>query len=176
MEQEFETKILDIDVDKILDKLASLGAKKINEKNFKRYVYDFNPKKENSWIRLRTDGQVTTLTVKEIENDEIEGTKELEIAVSDFDKTNLLLEKFGFKPKGYQENKRISYELDSVEVEIDYWPKIPAYLEIEGRSKKEVETIVRKLGFDLSQTTSANTIKIYKKYGIDLESITDLKF
>jgi CYTH domain-containing protein len=38
----------------------------------KRYVYDIIPKKENSRVRLRTDGNKTTLTIKEIHNDEIE--------------------------------------------------------------------------------------------------------
>jgi adenylate cyclase, class 2 len=173
---EYETKILEINVDEIIAKLESLGAKKINEKEQKRFVYNFTPKKENSWVRLRTDGKTTTLTIKEIQNDQIDGTKEIEIKVNDFEKTNLLLEKLGYTYNGYQENKRLSYVLNKVEVEIDFWPLIPPYLEVEGKSAKEVEKIIKLLGFEMSQTTSINTIKVYKKYGIDLESIKELKF
>ena len=176
MDTEFEVKILDIDVDNIISKLESLGAKKLKEKDQKRYVYDFSPKKENSWIRLRTDGGKTTLTVKEIENHKINGTKEIEISVDDFEKTNLFLEKLGYSNKGYQENKRVSYILDNVEIEIDFWPKIPPYLEIEGKSIQEVENIIKLMGYEKSQTTSINTTEVYKKYGIDIENIKELKF
>lgn len=176
MQTEIEVKILEINVDEIIAKLNALGAKKIGEKMQKRFVYDFNPKIENSWIRLRTDGAKTTLTVKEIHNDRIDGTKELEVVVDNFEKTNLLLEKLGYIAKGYQENKRISYILDNVEIEIDFWPRIPPYLEIEARTILEVETMVKKLGFDILQSTSISTTKVYKKYGIDLDSIKELKF
>ena len=176
MDTEFEAKILDIDVNTIISKLESLGAKKIKEKEQKRYVYDFSPKKENSWVRLRTDGEKTTLAIKEIENHEIDGTKELEVVVDDFEKTNAILEKLGYNHKGYQENKRISYILDDVEIEIDSWPKIPPYLEVEGKSIQDVEKIVKLLGYEMSQTTSINTTEVYKKYGINIQDIKELKF
>lgn len=176
MKTEFEAKILEIDVDEIILKLNELNAKKIGKKYQKRFVYDLIPKKENSWIRLRTDGENTTLTIKEIENDDIDGTKEMEITVHDFEKTNLLLQKLGYNSKGYQENKRISYRLDDVEIEIDTWPKIPPYLEIEADSIEKVKNTIKKLGFEKSDSTSINTKEIYKKYGIDIESIKELKF
>ena len=176
MKTEFEVKILEIDVDKIISKLDSLGAKKIGEKEQKRFVYDFTPIKENSWVRLRTNGQDTTLTIKEIQNDKIDGTKEIEISVDDFETTNIFLEKLGYIPKGYQENKRISYILNGVEIEIDFWPKIPAYLEVEGKSIEDVEKTIQLLGYELTQTTSINTKKVYKNYGIDLEEMKELKF
>jgi adenylate cyclase class 2 len=176
MQTEIEVKILEINVDEVISRLDALGAKKIGEKMQRRFVYDFNPKRENSWIRLRTDGNKTTLTVKEIHNDGIDGTKELEIVVDDFEKTNHLLEKLEYIAKGYQENRRISYVLDNVEIEIDFWPLIPPYMEIEAKTALEVEAMVKKLGFDVSQSTSINTKKVYKKYGIDIESIGELKF
>lgn len=176
MQTEFEVKILDIDVEKIISKLSILGAKKIGEKFQKRLVYNFNPPKENSWIRLRTDGKKTTMAIKEIQNDNIDGTKELEIVVDDFEKTDLFLEKLGYIAKAYQENRRISYILDDVEIEIDFWPKISPYLEIEARSISKVELMIKKLGFNRSQATSISVRKVYKKYGIDIYTIKELKF
>jgi len=176
METEFEVRILEIKPEKIIKKLEKIGAKKIIERNMKRYVYDFTPKQAGSWIRLRDDGQKITLAIKEITNDNIDGTKELEIKVDDFTKTNELLEKLGYKNKGYQENKRTTYELDGVEIDIDEWPKIPPYMEIEGKTKEEVEKTVKKLGYTMNDTTGINNIKIYKKYGINLDKIKTLKF
>ncbi len=176
MQTEFEAKILDIDVEEIISKLGVCGAKKIGEKLQKRFVYDFNPQKENSWIRLRTNGTNTTLAIKEIRNNNIDGTKELEINVDDFEKTNQFLGKLGYTANGYQENRRISYILDDVEIEIDFWPQIPPYLEIEAKSIAKVEAMIEKLGYNKSQSTSINTIEVYKNYGIDLKSIKELKF
>ncbi len=176
MATEIELRILNINVEEIKQKLELLGAEKVGEAQQRRYVYDFTPKKENSWVRLRTNGKKTTLTIKEINNDTIDGTEELEVEVSDFDETNSILAKLGYSPRNYQENNRISYKLDGVDIEIDSWPLIPTYLEVEGSSIEEVEAIVKKLGFTMEQTTAINTIKIYKQYGIDLDSIKELKF
>ena len=92
MKTEFEVKILDIDVEKIKHKLEEIGAKKIAERNMRRYVYDLTMDREigdcAKWIRLRDNGTQTTLTVKEIHSDKIGGTKEIEIEVGDFETTN----------------------------------------------------------------------------------------
>ena len=66
---EFETKILNINEEKIKAILNDLWAVYIWTKNFRRYTYDFSPIDLNKWIRLRTDWNNTTLTIKEIKND-----------------------------------------------------------------------------------------------------------
>ena len=66
MKTEYEIRVLEIDKEKLIDKLEELGAKKVGEFNQKRYVYDLNPVQENKWIRLRTNGKETTLTYKSI--------------------------------------------------------------------------------------------------------------
>ena len=88
----------------------------------RRYVYDIVPGDLSKWIRLRDTGEESTLTIKEIHHDGIDGTHEVEVTVSDFEATNKLLALLGFTPKSYQENPRSSYELDGAQVEIDAWP------------------------------------------------------
>jgi adenylate cyclase, class 2 len=176
MEKEIEVRILDINVEEIKKKLVEIGAEKIAEKNQRRNIYSVVSGKVNPWIRLRDEGDKVTLTYKHILNDEIDGTQESEIIVDDFEKTNLMLNKLGFFRKLYQENKRISYKLGNVEIEIDTWPRIPTYIEVEGKSKEEIEKVVKLLGFSMEQTTSINVKKVYLKYGIDIDGIEDLKF
>lgn len=177
MNIEIEERVLDIDVEKIIKKLESLGATKVGEWHQKRYVYDFNPIRENEWIRLRTNGEKVTLAYKNIEDVSLSGTKELEIEVEDFEKTNELLNILGYMPKAFQENKRIRYLLEGTEVDIDFWPLIPAYLEIEGSSKEEVEKIENMLEVDKEKITYLNCSDIYKSiYGIDSSKIKELKF
>ena len=177
MNTEYEIRVLDIDKEEMIKKIESLGALKKGEFNQKRYVYDLKPTDENKWIRLRTNGVITTLTYKNIESNTIDGTKEVEIEVDDFYKTNEFLERIGFKNKGYQENKRIQYELNGIEIDIDSWPMIPTYLEIEGKSEDSVNSILNLLEIENKKVTTLNCKYIYKEiYGIDIESIKELKF
>ena len=176
MKTEFETKILDINVKLFKEKLKNLWAKYLGKKKQRRYVYDFNPIQPNKWIRLRQRWNDVELTIKEIKDNTITWTKELEVWVSSFDKMNKILKELGYIQKAYQENIRESYILDYVEIEIDSWPLIPTYIEIKGLSKEQVENTVKKLGFELSNTTSINTKEVYTKYWLDLHSIKDLRF
>lgn len=177
MNIEIEERIIEIDIDNIIQKLEVLNATKIGEWYQKRYVYDFNPKRENEWIRLRSNGEKTTLTYKNIEENSINGTKELEVEVSDFEKTNELLNILGYKPKAYQENKRIRYILNGVEIDIDSWPLIPAYMEIEGNSVEDIKKVEKLLNVDVNKITTLNCEDIYKQiYGIDINKINKLKF
>jgi len=180
MEHEFEVKVLDIDVEEIKKKLESLGAKKIIEREMRRNVYSTKPGNHSrdilsKWIRLRDNGERVTLSIKEVKHDGIDGTKEMGIVVDDFEKTEKILKELSFICVNYQENKRISYKLDEVKVEIDFWPKIPPYIEIEGDSPEEVEKAVKLLGFDMSQTTSISVVKVYEKYGLNLNDFQQLK-
>ena len=110
MNSEYEVRLLDINKEEFVNKIEALNAKFINKYDQIRYVYDFNPKIENKWIRLRTDGFKTTLTIKEYQDTSIGGTKELEIEVSDMKKTDEILEELGYKKRSIQENKRIRYK------------------------------------------------------------------
>ena len=143
MKTEYEIRVLEIDKESIVKKLESLGTIKKGEYNQKRYVYDLKPLQKGKWIRLRTNGIDTTLTYKDIEKNTIDGTKEVELRVEDFDIANEFLNKIGFIARNYQENKRIQYILDNVEIDIDTWPMIPTYLEIEANSEKEVNDMVK---------------------------------
>ncbi len=175
MKTEYEVRVLNVDKEEIKKKLESLKAEFKWERLQKRYVYDFNPKIEGKWIRLRTDGVKTTLTIKNVKSKSIDGTEELEIEVSDLEKTNLILKELGYIPKAVQENKRCRYILDGVEIDIDSWPQIPDYIEIEGKNEEEVYKTVETLGFTKEDTTGKDVESVYKDYGIDLNKIDILE-
>lgn len=177
MKTEYEVRVLEIDKDDLIRKLESLNATKVGEFNQKRYVYDTIPKENGKWIRLRTNGKETTLTFKDVTSDKIDGTKEVEIEVSDLELTNEFLNKIGFFSKAYQENNRIRYILDDVELDIDSWPLIPTYLEIEGKDENSVLDMIEKLELDKSKVTSLDVQSVYEKfYNIDISKIKDLRF
>ena len=175
MHTEYEVRILEINQDEIMTKLEKLGAKKEWDLLQRRYVYDFIPKVEGKWIRLRTNGEKTTLTIKNLVSSEIDGTQELEIEVDDFLKCNQILNELGYEAKGYQENRRIQYTLNGVEIDIDSWPMIPTYLEIEGPSEEAVYEILGLLGYSKEDCVTTDVEGIYLDYGYNLEEIYDLK-
>jgi adenylate cyclase, class 2 len=173
---EHEAKILDIDPEAMEQLILEQGGSKLGDKLMRRYVYDITPGDESKWIRLRDTGSEVTLAVKHILSDAIDGTKETEVAVSNFERTNELLGLLGFTPKSYQENKRTSFMLDDAELEIDSWPQIPPYLEIEGKSREDVVRVAALLGYAEDVLTGENTMKVYRRYGIELGGVAELRF
>jgi adenylate cyclase class 2 len=173
---EHEARILGVDPGAAEQLILNRGGKKLGERFMRRYVYDVSPGDQSKWVRLRDTGSETTLTVKHITSDAIDGTEEVEIGVDDFAATNDLLGVLGFTPKSYQENKRTSFTLDGAQVEIDSWPQIPPYLEIEAGSKDEVVHVAGLLGYTEADLTGENTIKIYARYGINLNTVPELRF
>ena len=149
MHTEYEVRILEIDPEDIKRRLEKANAKFEWDRLQKRYVYNFIPK--------------------------IDGTQELEIEVDNFERCHLILKELGYEAKGYQENRRIQYDLNGVEIDIDSWPYIPTYLEIEGPSEEVVYKTVEVLGFKKENCTTLDVDGIYKKYGYDLEKNCDLK-
>ena len=80
------------------------------------------------------------------------------------------------EPKSYQENRRASFTLGDVELELDEWPMIPPYLEIEGSARDDVVRVAGLLGYGEDQLTGENTVKVYARYGVDLTAIPNLRF
>ncbi len=179
MDIEKEVTILNIDKKAFVFKLLALGATQLTEELTQvRYTYDFTPVNPNKWIRLRTNGKKSTLTIKEIvDKHAVGGTKEWEIVVDDFEETNRMLNELGYFYRNRQENKRQMFLLDNVEISVDSWPLIPTYVELEGKTEEDVMAIVNKLGFDKKDITTLDVASIYKEfYNIDILSIKNLTF
>ena len=177
MHTEYEARILDINKDILEKRLTELGAEKTADFDYRRRVYNFNPATDHKWIRLRTNGIKTTLTIKQVLDSTIDGTKEMEIEVSNFEKTNKMLEELGYKAHTYQENKRIRYILNDVELDIDTWPYIPTYLEIEGKNEEAVRNMIKLLEVETDKVTTLDVQGVFKEfYNIDIADVPVVKF
>jgi adenylate cyclase, class 2 len=174
---EFEAKILNVDPVEVASRIVACGGRRVSGPVLlRRHVYDIAQGDDTRWMRLRSSGAGTTLAVKRIQHDRIGGTDEVEVEVGDFDVMNEILGWLGFTPKSYQENRRTSFELDGAEVEIDEWPLLAPYLEIEADSRETVILVAEKLGYDESLLTGRNTIDLYAEAGIDLNAYARLTF
>lgn len=138
--------------------------------------FEINP---NKWVRLRKSNDKVELTVKHIyekNNDKIQKVKEFEIKVSDLEETNKLLEELGLVRRNYQEKIRYSYVYNSAEIELDIWPNLEPYMEIECDDEEVINEIITLLKFKDKRIVSMNTEGLYKEKGIDILKISDLKF
>ena len=78
--------------------------------------------------------------------------------------------------KQNSQKKRIIYKLKNVEFDIDTWPMIPTYMEIEGKNKEMVLDMIKLLNIPNEKLTLDKVSEIYKKYGIDIHEYKNLIF
>lgn len=137
-------------------------------------------KNYSKWIRLRQTVDETTITIKKIVNSNgeynLDDVKELEFSVPSIDDGKEFLKTLGYYPSLHQRKMRIAYDYNKTEVVIDKWPKIPTYLEVEGKTKEEIYEVVNDLGFKSKDVRVLNTDDVYKERGLDIYSFKDLDF
>ena len=181
--EEFEIKFLEVDVPELEKKLTAIGAKKVGEYMYRRRHFDYSDlrlDKKHEWIRVRDEGDKITMAHKKRINpgqnikDAI--INECEVEVNDFDKACQIFFSIGLEEKNYQENKRIRYKKGDIEYDIDIWPKLPAYLEIEGKDIESVEIAGCELGFDIKDSVRYTAWHMYKDKGIDLHDYQRITF
>ncbi len=175
--QEIELKILKINLEEVNAKLLALGAKKEATVLVIDKTFDFHTHllaKKNHALRLRQMGDKFFITYKGgVQKGKIANIiEEIETSVGDVKIFEQILKKLGLQCYKHREKKRTSYILPNIRCELDEYPGIPPYLEIEG-PQNDIQNIVEELGFDLKNTTRASISKVLKKYNIKSD---DLKF
>ena len=67
--------------------------------------------------------------------------------------------------------------INGVELDIDTWPYIPTYLEIEGKNEEEVLKTAELLELDKDKFTSVDVQSVYRDfYKIDIKNMPEVKF
>jgi adenylate cyclase, class 2 len=168
LQTEIEAKFPDINPIAFRKILNSLGATlEYPEVLMRRKNYDFEDwrlEKIGGWIRVRDEGERTTLAYKQLDDRTLHGTKEIEVVVSDFQKSCDFLGAIGLEAKSYQETKREKWRLGNVEITIDTWPWIPSFVEIEALSENDLKKAVRLLGLDWDRAMHGSVETIYQMH------------
>ncbi len=177
MQTEIEAKFLNVNHEKIRDKLKELGAECVQPMRLmRRKNYDFFDfrleKGATGWVRVRDEGDKVTLAYKQLDDRTLHGTKEVSVTVNSFDNSCYLLEAIGMEAQSYQETKRESWKLDGVEIELDEWPWIPTFVEIEAEGEQALEGVAKKLGLDLSTAVHGSVEIVYQQlYDVTEEEV-----
>jgi adenylate cyclase class 2 len=179
MQKEIETRFLDIDKDRLVQKLASLGAIDKGDEKLEEIIFhaaDLSWVGKRKFVRLRKKKDRTVLTYKENVGQTVDSAQEIELEVSDLGKCSEFLGKLGLQPMRQLEKYRHTFELDGVTIDIDTWPKIPPYVEIEGPSVESLKNVCSKLDMDWEERFDGDAREVFRKYGYDLDNITVITF
>lgn len=180
---EFEAKFYPVDKDGYRTKLNTLGARLVTpERLMRRSIVDSEdyPQFKCHYIRVRDEVDSIRLSAKThaIEGGLITDQKEIDIEVSDYDKTIKLIEAMGFKFSMYQETLRETWEFHGAEITIDTWPGLDTYSEIEAGSEEKVRKIAHLLNLNWEKRIITGAKEIFMKvYGLDKDEVTEkIKF
>jgi adenylate cyclase, class 2 len=176
METELEAKWLNIKANEIRASLERIGAKLIApERMMIRRNFDYPDKHLETiggWVRVRNEGNKITLSYKQLSDRTLHGTKEVSLVVDSFDAACIFLESIGLKQTSVQETKRESWELGSAQIEIDTWPWIPSFVEIEALNETELFDVASKLGLARAQALHGSVEIAYQSaYDVTEEEI-----
>ena len=142
----------------------------------KRVIFNVN-NKQRKWLRIRSEGDRTTITFKQsINSAAIDGTYEHEIVVdnNNFQPFVDLFSILGYKQLSFQESIRTTFSFENCKVTIDEWPGLEPLLEIEGVCAEDVYKAAELLG--LYNPFPGDIPEIYKQeYGISLAKFNAIK-
>lgn len=184
--EEIEVVFLEIDKGKIEKKLAEIRAEKVGEIFYRHIAFDYPDyrlEKDNSWIRLRDEGEKIILAFKKrlgvtsqdgSTNDK--GMEEIEVEVDNYKNTALLLKKAGLIEKHEAEKKRTRWKKEETFFDIDTWPEIPTLLEIEAPSWEAIAEAEKALELDPKDQKIFSVNQVYKIYGKDVNDYQKISF
>lgn len=177
MDKELEVKFYPIAIEEIENKLKELGATLVKNRTLmKRVIYgqERNPQIPGNYLRIRTEGEQITLSLKinAHKSGKVEDQKELMVKVDSFDKAKDLFDSIGFIQTNYQESYRTTWKYKNSEIVIDEWPALEPYIEIEGPSEEELKTIANELGLNWSKKSIVSVDELYAlKYNLSKEEV-----
>lgn len=162
MKSEIEATFTKIDKDQLRAQLKKLGATLLQPDTLmRRIIFDID---DYSFVRVRDEGNRITMSYKHLDNLNLSGMKEVCLTVDDYEEAINFVKAVGLKPKAEQETYREEWRLDNVEIDIDTWPWIPSYVEIEGPSEAAVKFVATELGFDMEDAIYGSVDQVYNLY------------
>lgn len=162
--EEIEVKILEINPKKIKNIVLKNGGQKIKKVFQKNIFYEnSNTKKQGIVVRIRQENNNFWLTIKspiQIRNGH-KVRKEYELKIKNLEFAKEIIYLLGLKQIGITECKREYFRLKKCNVEIIQMPKIPYFLEIEGK-EINILKVAKILGYSKEDYVTEHILNIYK--------------
>ena len=171
--KEHEIKVLDVDIESLTKKLDEIGAKKVYDDTRTIIALDTKDKlflkEKDKLIRVTDEGSIkVTMHVHQSQPEIKAGIK---FKTSRLKETMDFFHEMGLDPISRVEVPRISYELGKIDFDIDSFPAIPPFLEIDIEHIEEegytVEDLLRALGLENNKVVVMGTEDMHKLYNLD---------
>ena len=117
---------------------------------------------KDAFLRVRDEGDKVPMTYKQFDDLSVDGAKEVEVTVSDYEATVALLEQTGLSAVSSQETRRENWRLGDVEIMLDEWPWLKPYIEIEAESEAAIKQVAEQLGFDWDNAVFGDVMAAYR--------------
>ena len=167
--RELEVKFPVSSAEEIEKRMPGLGAALEQPRRFERNLRFDKPSgklsKNNQVLRLRQNGPDAVLTFKSDKKstDTLADREEIETAVADFERTQLILERLGFEVCFIYEKYRSIYSLDGCGIFIDHTP-IGDYVEIEGPDEEAIHAAAERIGLDWGARVGRSYRALFKRW------------
>ena len=177
---EYEAKFYPVNKEEYRKKLLSIGVTlTIPERKMVRIIVDSRANAslaKNNYIRVRDECNLIRLSYKTTADatGNLIDQKEVDVDVSDFEKTKAILEACGIKFNRRQETLREEWKYKGAQITIDTWPGLDTYSEIEADSEEKVKEIAEEFGFDWNKKIITAAAEIFEKvYGISIDEVLE---
>ena len=174
MSKEVETKVLDVNIEDISKKLFDLSADKILDTKYSVDWFRTKNSKEgddNWYLRIRTtSGGNSELTWKGQSTvlGDSRTHKEINIQLNEPEKIRDLLAEIGLEKYAHQDKTRISWILKDWRFDLDTYPNMPPYLEIEGKDENHIQEAIKLLNLQNNKKNSGGErLLIQEEYSLD---------
>ncbi|MBI4434711.1 CYTH domain-containing protein [Candidatus Uhrbacteria bacterium] len=169
MQNEFEAKCVVVTVEDARQRLERIGARCVQpERVLRRAVFDFPDDAldhRGAWVRVRDEGDKITMSYKQAPaGAKIADCLETELTIDSYDRGIAFCEDLGMIRKSYQETKRETWEANAVTFDIDTWPGVPTFIEVEAVTEDIVRRNVETLGFSWDSVFFGGVGVIYQHF------------
>ncbi|MCL2439938.1 MAG: hypothetical protein FWD15_05530 [Alphaproteobacteria bacterium] len=167
--RENEIKVLDVDAAALEGRLLQMGASKVYDDIRVITTYDTADRtlrRSGKLVRITEEGavKVSMHVGRDPETRDV-----IKYKASRFEEQQRFLLELGFSPIAQVSARRISFELDGRDFDIDFFPGIPSFMEIdvENLSQAALDDLLEKLGVRSNKIVKLGTEEIHSLYGVD---------
>jgi adenylate cyclase class IV len=170
-----EVKVLDVDPEALDVLLKERKATKVYDGIRVITHYDFPDrklKKANREIKITEEGSVKLTFKQPLEGGDLE---EIKMHFTRKDEIDAFLHRLNLRPVSRATSRRVSYIWEGVDIDVDFFPEIPPFAEIDVEvSAHSVNDIVHMYFTDNPLVVRLGTPDLFNTYGKDYFTIFDV--
>jgi adenylate cyclase class 2 len=165
---EYEARFMGVDIDQIRQRLGQhLEITRDYPRTLlHRYILEDPSSRHRGYLRLRTgEFGKSILTLKSpTGSNGVDAFAEVAIEVGDEESTLALFIHLGYEVRRYQESYREQWRWGSIVFDLDEWPGLPPFLEVEAEDAEGVAKGAEYLGLSMDTAEFDNVSDTYQKH------------